>query len=88
MKFILTLHAKRAIENREISIKWIEKTLDSPYRTGQGKKDDNLKYYIRAIKENNNRILRIVVNYKAGPIEIVTAYFDRTLKVKAMRGRQ
>ena len=80
MIFRLTLHAKQMIEEREISMKWIEQALDFPNKVEQDKKDPDLKHYLRRIMENNDKILRVVVNSKADPIKIVTAYFDRTIK--------
>ena len=68
------------IEEREISMKWIEQALDSPNKVEQDKKDRDLKHYLRRITENNDKILRVVVNNKADPIKVVTAYFDRTIK--------
>ena len=35
---------------------------------------------LRRIIEDNDKILRVVVNDKAAPIKVVTAYFDRTIK--------
>ena len=80
MIFILTLHAKQMIEERGISIKWIEQALDFPDRVEQDKKDCDLRHYLRRIIENKDKILRVVINDRAAPIKVVTAYFDRTIK--------
>ena len=78
--FKLTLHAKQMIEEREISMKWIEQALDSPNKVEQDKKDRDLKHYLRRIVENNDKILRVVINNKADPIKVIMAYFDRTIR--------
>ena len=53
--FKLTLHAKQMIEEREVSMKWIEQALDSPNKVEQDKKDRDLKHYLRRIVENNDK---------------------------------
>lgn len=45
-------------------------------------KDINLEHKLKAIIENDNRVLRIVCNISENPPLIVTAFFDRRMKVK------
>ncbi|MCX7737427.1 MAG: DUF4258 domain-containing protein [Candidatus Kapabacteria bacterium] len=75
---IFTKHALDMIKEREISESWIKDTITNPDYT-EIKSNEEI-HYIKQIKENGNRFLRVVVNLITRPNKIVTVFFDRRLK--------
>ena len=73
----LTEHARNALQKREISPAWIEKAVTEPEATEADNVDSDLEHRLRHIPEFGNRVLRVIVNDKAEPPRIITAYFDR-----------
>jgi hypothetical protein len=68
------------LAERSISEEWLWATLHEPdevIEAAPGK-----RYFIKAVPENQNRILRVVVNSQTTPNRVVTLYFDRTLRQK------
>lgn len=49
---------------------------------GASEIDPDLKHYLLPIRENENRVLRVIVNNVVNPNRIVTFYFDRTMRGK------
>ncbi|MEW6324659.1 MAG: DUF4258 domain-containing protein [Nitrospirota bacterium] len=70
-------HASDMLNERNIQKTWVESTMSAPDTTEI--KDDGTTHYIKAIKENGGRHLRVIVNPNAKPQKIVTLYFDRKL---------
>ena len=58
-------HAKDMLVERNILEEWVRRTIDSPDNKEFGA-DDNT-HYMKAIKENDNRVLRVVVNANVEP---------------------
>ena len=73
-------HAKEMLLERKILEEWVWRAIDSPDNKETGT-DSNL-HYTKTIKENEDRILRVVVNPNLEPNRIVTVFFDRRLKRK------
>jgi len=67
-------------EERQISSKWIEQTLQYPDLIER--KDDGTIHYIKKIDEFGGRWLRIVVAEKKNISKLITVFFDRTLRRK------
>ncbi len=80
MNYILTQHARDALLKRKISIAWLERVLQFPMRTDPDENDAELEHRLAVIVEHGDRVLHVVVNTKAFPMRIVTAYFDRNMK--------
>jgi hypothetical protein len=78
--FILTVHAKKMLQEREISMDWLVQVFRSPFKTQPDKDDPELTHALGKIAEHGNRVLRVVYNAHVRPKRIVTVYFDRTLK--------
>ena len=75
--FVLTAHAKVAIQERRILAEWVGRVLSNPLKIENDKEDDNLRHALGRIAECEDRVLRVVYNYSARPWLVVTAYFDR-----------
>ncbi|MCK4401545.1 DUF4258 domain-containing protein [bacterium] len=71
-------HFEDMLLERKIDISWINVTLENPEKIEIHK--DGTKHFIRRIKENGNRYLRVVINEVATPTRAVTAFFDRRLR--------
>ena len=80
--FVLTNHAQQVTQERRIDVEWIEGVIRSPQRVERDKTDANLSHYLGKIPERGGRVLRVVLNSKATPKRVVTAYFDRSLRSK------
>ena len=68
-------HFEDMLLERKIDISWINVTLENPEKIEIHK--DGTKHFIRRIKENDNRYLRVVINELVIPARAVTAFFDR-----------
>jgi len=78
MSYQLSEHTQKMINEREIKITWLENTLYHPDKSY--KETDNTFHYIKQIKENNNKFLRVIINKDVNPQKIITVFFDRRLK--------
>jgi hypothetical protein len=77
MNYILTQHARNAMEKREISAAWLEQTMIAPQRCEPDAIDPALEHRLAVIAERDNRVLRVIVNTQAKPEKVITMYFDR-----------
>lgn len=82
MEFSLSKHATNTIREREISLEWVADTLENPARTMPHSADLQLTHALRVIPEAGHRVLRVIYNHTRQPVQVVTAYFDRTMKGK------
>ncbi len=73
----LTVHAARAMAEREIPLAWLARVLADPVRTEPDREDPDLLHALAPIPEHDGRVLRVIYNKTAEPWLIVTAYFDR-----------
>ena len=77
ISYQLSSHAGDMMRERDIRELWIRMTFETPDMTEQ--KLDGTIHYIRAIKENGGRYLRVIVNPAFDPALVVTMFFDRGL---------
>ena len=77
----LSAHAKTVLEERGIRLDWLVRVLASPERTEPDRADTELRHAIGPIAENDDRYLRVIYNATVTPWRIVTAYFDRGLRI-------
>jgi hypothetical protein len=75
--YVLTEHARDALEKRQIQIAWVEQALTAPEVTEVDPMDADLDHRLARIPEFENRVLRVIVNNKKTPPHVVTAFFDR-----------
>ena len=80
MKYKLTSHAEKALAEREISVEWLERTLNAPELTLPDPDDAQVERRFRKIPEFGGRVLRVAVNTTVEPVRIVSVFFDRTMK--------
>ena len=77
MEYHLTEHARDALEKREIRLEWLEQALSAPEKIEKDAMDEQLEHRLARIEAFGGRVLRVVVNARATPLRVVTAYFDR-----------
>ncbi len=77
MDYVLTEHARDALEKRQILLSWLERAFHASGATEADAVDPSLEHRLARIPEQGNRVLRVIVNVKATPPRIVTAFFDR-----------
>jgi Domain of unknown function (DUF4258) len=82
MKFQLTHHAQRALEEREIPIEWVERTLEAPELILPDPNDATVQRCFRRIPAFGGRVLRVTVNRTVEPQRVVSVFFDRKMKGK------
>jgi hypothetical protein len=82
MDYELSEHARRVLAKRKIRIEWLEAALAQPEIVEDDDVDEDLKHHLARIKDYADRVLRVIVNDKATPRRIVTAYFDRGMRGK------
>ncbi len=78
--FILSVHAQKVIYERKIKLEWIEDTVNNPDIIEVDLKSRELEHKLKIIKENDNKVLRVIYNKTVKPIMIVTSFFDRRMK--------
>ena len=80
MDYNLTQHAADALEKRQIASEWLERVLSEPEWTEPDSIDGDLQHRLGRVPDFENRVLRVIVNFKVTPPRVVTAYFDRRSK--------
>lgn len=80
VEYQLTDHAVTTVSERNIDMSWIERAISHPARVEPDKSDPELQHHLLGIEENENRVLRVVINTTVEPLRVITAYFDRKLK--------
>jgi hypothetical protein len=82
IEFSLSQHAQDRIEQRQVSIEWIARVLESPRLSVPDRYDAELQHYLAPIPEFDDRVLRVIVNVHVEPIRVVTFFFDRSMRGK------
>jgi hypothetical protein len=82
MKFELTKHAQKALDEREIPMEWLERTLSEPELVLPDPDDATVERRFRRIPEFGGRVLRVAVNTTVEPNRVVSVFFDRKMKGK------
>ncbi|MCL5799664.1 MAG: DUF4258 domain-containing protein [Gammaproteobacteria bacterium] len=77
MEYVLTEHARDALEKRRIQTAWLERVLNAPEVTEADPVDPDLEHRLACIGEFGGRVLRVIVNTNRTPPHVVTAFFDR-----------
>ncbi|GIW89485.1 MAG: hypothetical protein KatS3mg108_3809 [Isosphaeraceae bacterium] len=77
MDYVLTEHARDALEKRQIQIAWMEQALTAPDVTEADPVDAELEHRLARIPEFGHRVLRVIVNGERTPPHVVTVFFDR-----------
>jgi hypothetical protein len=62
MELEFTKHALHALQERAISIEWVERTVGEPELRESDANDPLVERFYRRIPENGNRTLRVAVN--------------------------
>jgi hypothetical protein len=82
MKYELTKHAQKALDEREIPMAWLERTLAAPELALPDPDDATVERRFRRIPEFGGRVLRVAVNTTVEPNRVVSVFFDRKMKGK------
>lgn len=77
MDYVLTEHARDALEKRRIPVAWMERAFHAPEATEAHQVDPALEHRLARIPEWGNRVLRVIVNGRRTPPRIVTVFLDR-----------
>ncbi|MCF8476359.1 MAG: DUF4258 domain-containing protein [Pseudolabrys sp.] len=76
----MTAHARLRLQERSLSISWIEATARNPDWTEPDPRDASIERRFRAINERSGRILRVVCIETETAIRVITATFDRNAR--------
>ena len=82
MKFDLTKHAQKVLEERGIPVEWMELTLSAPELVAPDPNDPTVERRFRRIPEFGGRVLRVALNTTSEPNRVVSVFFDRQMKGK------
>ena len=82
MKFELTKHAQKALDEREIPVELLERTLSAPELVQPDPDDATVERRFRRIPEFGGRVLRAAVNTTVEPNRVVSVFFDRKMRGK------
>ena len=80
MKFELTRHAQKVLEEREIPVEWMERTLSAPEWVLPDPEDATVERRFRRIPEFGGRVLRVAVNTAVDPNRVLSVFFDRQMR--------
>lgn len=76
MKFRLSDHARKRLQQRNIKEEWLMAALEFPDVTEDDPDDGTLVHALKAIPDKGFRRLRVIYNETTEPVTIVTAYFE------------
>ena len=82
MEFELTKHAQKVLDERDIRIDWLERTLSAPELVLPDPDAAAVERRFRRIPESGGRVLRVAVNTAIRPNRGVSVFFDRRMKGK------
>jgi len=82
LRYILTDHARRMLDERAIPLSWVERTIERPAMRTPDPSDPDLERLYLAIPECEMRVLRVVVNTAADPVRVVSVFLDRRMRGK------
>ena len=82
MKFELTKHAQKVLDERGIPVEWMERTLSAPELVLSDPDDATVERRFRRIPEFGGRVLRVAVNTTVEPNRVLSVFFDRKMKGK------
>jgi hypothetical protein len=74
--YVLTAHARDALEKRQIQRAWLERAYYSPEAVESDPVDSDLEQRLARILERGDRVLRVVVNVAVEPNRIITVFFE------------
>ena len=80
MEYELTKHARTVLAERGIANAWVQRVLVAPAKTVADKVDPRLEHRLGKIPENDDRVLRVILDPSARPVRVITAFFDRVMK--------
>jgi hypothetical protein len=72
-----TTHAMTAFTERELALDWVERIVREPEWTAPDPTDPSLERRFGMIRENGNRVLRVVCRDLREEVLVVTLFFDR-----------
>ena len=82
MEVELTKHARDRLSAREISMEWVQRVLEHPAVVEPDAEDIELEHRMGRIRENGDRVLRVLIKKNTSPVRVITAFFDRTMRGK------
>ena len=82
MRFEMTKHAQKVLDEREIPVEWLERTLSAPELVLPDPDVSTVERRFRRIPEFGGRVLRVAVNTAVEPNRVVSVFFDRRMKGK------
>lgn len=82
MELEYTKHALDVMDERNIPVEWIERTVSDLALRLPDRDYPEVERFFRAVPEYGNRVLRVAVNTNVATWRVVSVFFDR-----GMRGR-
>jgi hypothetical protein len=77
----LTAHAEEVMSDRAILLDWVVAAIENPDSQSSDPRDPRLTRSYLKIYSENERILRVVHRKDGSDILIITAHFDRGMKL-------
>ena len=81
-RITFSLHAIDVLEQREIMIEWVARVVAEPVLLLPDSVDSRLMQAFGLVPERQGRVLRVVYNPEVDSVQVVTAFFDRSMKGK------
>lgn len=75
-----TRHALHVMAERRIPGEWVELAVTEPALRMGDPSDPDVERFFRPFPEYGGRMLRVVVNTRAVPWRVISAFFDRSMK--------
>ena len=68
------------LHERRIELEWVENTIQCPDKVENRR--DGTRHYLKKIKNQGDRWLRVIVNAETEPNKTITVFFDRRMRKK------
>jgi len=82
VNYVISKHAQLVMDRRLIKKEWLDQVFNNPEHKEQDAFDKTVTRIFGKILEQENRVLRVSVNFNKQPPMIVSVHFDRAMKGK------
>lgn len=81
MTISLTAHARLTIQERGLTVEWVERAVETPDRVEADPSGPDVCRSFKRIPEAGDRIIRVVHRRDGADILVITAFLDRGAKL-------
>lgn len=80
MQLRFSRHARHVMRERGIPVEWVERVVASVELRVPDPGDSDVERFYGRVPERGDRVLRVAVNTSASPWQVVSVFFDRSMR--------